>query len=82
MNKVFIVAAKRSPIGMFLGALKDMPLADFATQVLKQTLVAGNVPATEVDTVIVGNVFAGRTRSKHRASNFHQSRHSPKRPRQ
>jgi acetyl-CoA C-acetyltransferase len=57
MNKVFIVAAKRSPIGMFLGALKDMPLAEFATQVLKQTLASGNVPAAEVDTVIVGNVL-------------------------
>jgi acetyl-CoA C-acetyltransferase len=57
MNKVFIVAAKRSPIGMFLGTLKDIPLAEFATQVLKQTLASGNVPAAEVDTVIVGNVL-------------------------
>jgi acetyl-CoA C-acetyltransferase len=57
MNKVFIVGANRSPIGAFLGSLKDIPLADMATQVLKATLQRANVAPETVDTVIVGNVL-------------------------
>jgi acetyl-CoA C-acetyltransferase len=57
MNKVYIVGAKRSPIGTFLGALKDIPLAELSTQVLKAAIAAANVPPDAVDTVIVGNVL-------------------------
>lgn len=57
MNKVYIVGAKRSPIGTFLGALKDIPLAEFSAQVLKKTLECAKVVPDNIDTVIVGNVL-------------------------
>jgi acetyl-CoA C-acetyltransferase len=57
MNKVYIVGAKRSPIGAFLGTLKDIPLAELSSQVLKATLQSAGVAAESIDTVIVGNVL-------------------------
>lgn len=57
MNKVYIVGAKRSPIGGFLGSLKDIPLAELSAQVLKAALLQAKVAPEVVDTVIVGNVL-------------------------
>lgn len=57
MQKVFIVAAKRSPIGSFLGTLKDVPLVDFSVQVLKRLLEEHNIPKDAVDGVLVGSVL-------------------------
>ena len=57
-NKVFIVGAKRSPIGSFLGALKDVHPAELGAQVLKKLLADTNVPVAKIDEVIVGNVLS------------------------
>jgi len=57
MQKVFIVAAKRSPIGSFLGTLKDIPLCDFSVQVLKKLLEENNIPKDALDGVLVGSVL-------------------------
>lgn len=56
-KKVYIVGAKRSPIGSFLGTLKDISLADLGAQVLKQVIEDSNIPKNEIDEVIVGNVI-------------------------
>ncbi|MFA7435879.1 MAG: acetyl-CoA C-acyltransferase, partial [Bacilli bacterium] len=58
MSKVFIVAAKRSAIGSFLGTLSQISPADFGAQVLKQTLESGNVDPKTIDEVIIGNVLS------------------------
>lgn len=56
-QKVFIVGAKRSPIGSFLGTLKDVHPVDLGSQVLKQLLADTQVPKDLIDEVIVGNVI-------------------------
>ncbi|WGY45199.1 acetyl-CoA C-acetyltransferase [Vibrio sp. ABG19] len=58
MEKVFIVAAKRSPIGAFGGSLKDVPAGKLAAEVVKGALLAGNVDPAQVDEVIMGNVIS------------------------
>ncbi|MDD3122695.1 MAG: hypothetical protein PHC62_04145, partial [Candidatus Izemoplasmatales bacterium] len=43
-KRVFIVAAARSPIGSFLGSLKDVHASDLGSQVLKKMLDDLNLP--------------------------------------
>lgn len=57
-RKVFIVGAKRSPIGSFLGALKDVHPQDLGSQVLKALLEETKVPADKISEVIVGNILS------------------------
>ncbi|MDZ4196842.1 MAG: acetyl-CoA C-acetyltransferase [Candidatus Izemoplasmatales bacterium] len=57
MRKVLIVAAKRSPIGSFLGTLKDVHPVDLGVQVLKKTLEEASIPLDQIDEVIVGSVL-------------------------
>lgn len=57
MNKVYIVGAKRSPIGSFLGTLKDLHPAEMGSQVLKKLIETSKIPADKIDEVIVGNVI-------------------------
>lgn len=57
-NKVFIVGAKRSPIGAFLGSLKDVHPAELGAQVLRKLLADTNVPVDKIDEVIVGHVLS------------------------
>ncbi len=57
-NKVFIIGAKRSPIGSFLGSLKDVHPAELGAQVLRKLLADTKVPVSEIDEVIVGNVLS------------------------
>jgi acetyl-CoA C-acetyltransferase len=56
-KKIFIVGAKRSPIGAFMGALKDVHAADMGSQVLKTLLEETKVPVEKIDEVIVGNIL-------------------------
>ena len=57
-RKVFIVGAKRSPIGSFLGALKDVHPQDLGSQVLKALLEETKVPVDKISEVIVGNILS------------------------
>jgi acetyl-CoA C-acetyltransferase len=57
-QKVFIVGAKRSPIGSFLGALKDVHPVELGTQVLRGLLRDTKVPVDKIDEVIIGNVLS------------------------
>ncbi len=58
MKKVYIVGAKRSAIGSFLGGLNTVSANDIGTQVLKETLRVSNVNVDKVDEVIVGNILS------------------------
>lgn len=58
MENVYIIASKRSPIGSFLGTLKDLPLVDYAAHVLKETIQSKNINSKDIDEVIVGQVLS------------------------
>ena len=55
---IFVVGAARTAIGTFGGALKDVPLTELATTVLKEALTRSKVDVTEVGQVVMGNVIA------------------------
>jgi acetyl-CoA C-acetyltransferase len=56
-KKVYIVGAKRSPIGAFLGTLKDVHPREMGSQVLKSLLEETKVPVDKISEVIVGNIL-------------------------
>ncbi len=57
MNKVYVVSAKRTPIGSFLGTLKDVHPASFAADVVKAMVHETKVPTENIDEVLVGNIL-------------------------
>ncbi|MGL4913988.1 MAG: acetyl-CoA C-acetyltransferase [Romboutsia sp.] len=57
MSKVYIVDAKRSPIGKFLGVFSTVSPAELAGQVIKSVIEKNNIDATKIDEVILGNVL-------------------------
>ena len=56
-KKVYIVGAKRSPIGAFLGTLKNVHPREMGSQVLKALLDETKVPVDQISEVIVGNIL-------------------------
>ena len=56
--EVFILSARRTAIGTFGGALKDMPLCDLATTAVKAALIDSQVEAERIGHVVMGNVIA------------------------
>ncbi len=57
MKKVYIVSAKRTPIGSFMGSLSTVHPAIFGAEVVKEILKETSVDAKAVDEVIVGNIL-------------------------
>lgn len=57
MSKVYIVAAKRTAIGKFLGTIGTVKAAQLATTVIKNILEETKVDPAEIDEVIVGNIL-------------------------
>ncbi|NDO82196.1 acetyl-CoA acetyltransferase [Citrobacter sp. NCU1] len=57
MVKVYIVAAKRTPVGCFKGALKTLSPARLGAEAVKAVLAQVQLAASVVDEVIVGNVI-------------------------
>lgn len=57
MSKVFIVSAKRTAIGSFLGSLSTVHPSEFGAEVVKNILEETKVPAEKIDEVIVGNIL-------------------------
>ena len=57
MKRVFIVAAKRTAIGKFLGTVASVHPADLAVPVVKQILNDTKLNAAAIDEVIVGNIL-------------------------
>lgn len=57
-KKVFIVAAKRSAIGRFLGSLTNVAPADMAAAVIKDIIDTTHINPGDIDEVIVGNILS------------------------
>ncbi len=58
MSKVFIVSAKRTAIGSFLGSLKDVHPANLGAELIRNMLEETKVNPEVIDEVIVGNVLS------------------------
>ena len=57
MRKSYIVSAKRTAIGSFLGGLATVKPKDMGSEVVKALLADANVAPENVDEVICGNVL-------------------------
>jgi len=57
MKKTFVVGAKRSPIGSFLGSLSPLHPATYGASVLRNILNEDHIPVNKIDEVIVGNIL-------------------------
>lgn len=58
MSRVYIVDARRSPIGKFLGSLSTVSPVDLAAQVIRPVLEDNGVDGAWIDEVILGNVLS------------------------
>lgn len=57
MNKVYIVSAKRTALGSFLGTLKNVPAGELAAKVLKAIIEETHIDPNIIDEVILGNIL-------------------------
>jgi len=57
MEDVCIISAVRTPIGAYLGALKDVPAYDLVAAVLNEAAKRAKVDPVNVDDVIVGQCY-------------------------
>lgn len=57
MEKVYIVSAKRTPIGTFLGDLKDVSVGELGSVAIKGLLEESGIAVEDIDEVIMGNVL-------------------------
>ena len=58
MNKVFIVAARRTATGSFLGSLSGVAPVDMGVAVVKEVLKDAKVAPEKVDELICGNILS------------------------
>lgn len=56
-KEVFIFAAKRSPIGAFLGKFAEIPAHDLGSQVIKNIITATKISPDLIDEVVIGQVL-------------------------
>ena len=57
MSKVFIVSAKRTAVGSFLGGLSKVHPAELGSTVCKAIIEETKIPVSDIDEVIVGNIL-------------------------
>jgi acetyl-CoA C-acetyltransferase len=57
MEKVAIIGAVRTPIGRYLGALREVPAYDLAALVLGEAVKRAGVDPSRVDDVILGQAY-------------------------
>lgn len=57
MEKVYIVAAQRTPIGKFNGTLAPLSAVQLGATVIKDTVAKAGLAADQVDQVLMGNVI-------------------------
>jgi acetyl-CoA C-acetyltransferase len=57
MKKIYIIAAKRTAIGKFLGTVGNVSAVDLACTVMKNILDETKIDPSEIDEVIVGNIL-------------------------
>ncbi|TFH90131.1 acetyl-CoA C-acetyltransferase [Vibrio ouci] len=71
-QKVYIVAAKRTAIGSFLGSLSSVSAVELGAEAIKAALKQANVEPDWVDEVIAGNVLgAGQGQGVGRQASIH-----------
>jgi acetyl-CoA C-acetyltransferase len=71
-QKVYIVAAKRTAIGSFLGSLSSVSAVELGAETIKAALKQANVEPDWVDEVIAGNVLgAGLGQGVGRQASIH-----------
>ena len=58
MEKIFIVSAKRTAIGKFLGSLSSFTPGELGSLVIKDILKETGMPADKISSVIVGNILS------------------------
>ncbi|MCL2377502.1 MAG: acetyl-CoA C-acetyltransferase [Defluviitaleaceae bacterium] len=58
MRKAYIVSARRTAIGSFLGALKDTHPSKLGAEVVKAIMAETGLDANALDEVIVGNILS------------------------
>lgn len=58
MSKVYIVGAKRTPVGSMHGTLKDYNLGELGALVIKQLLKDANIEGKDIDEVVMGNIYS------------------------
>ncbi len=58
MKKVFIISAKRTPIGKFMGSLSTIKPGQMGAIVIKSILEETGMNPAKIDSVIVGNVLS------------------------
>ena len=61
MDDIVIVAAARTPVGSFLGGLKDVSAAFLGQVAIKEVIKRGKLDPQEVDEVIMGQVLTSGT---------------------
>lgn len=57
MKKVYVIGAKRSAIGSFMGTLSSLHPADFGSQVLKALIKESGIHVEDINEVLVGNIL-------------------------
>ncbi|GAK08472.1 acetyl-CoA C-acetyltransferase [Geomicrobium sp. JCM 19038] len=57
MNEIYLVEAKRTAIGTFIGSLKGLSTVDLAVPLVSEMMEKTKLPKDVIDEVIVGNVF-------------------------
>ena len=58
MNEVYIVSATRTPIGSFGGSLSSLSATELGAIAIRGSLRSADIPATEVQEVLMGNVVS------------------------
>ena len=54
MKRVVVVAAKRTPIGSFMGGLSTVPATQLGSTAIAAALEAANIAAAQVEEVFMG----------------------------
>lgn len=58
MKEVFIIAAKRTPIGGFLGNFAEVSATELGAEAIKAAIASANVDSANIDSVYMGNVLS------------------------
>ena len=58
MNKVYILSAKRTPIGSFGGMLASIPATKLGQIAMEEALISADIEPTQVNEVFMGNVVS------------------------
>jgi acetyl-CoA C-acetyltransferase len=66
-REIYVVAAARTAIGTFGGALKDVPLSQLATTAVREALKRSGAEAATIGHVVMGNVIPTDTRDAYLA---------------